>query len=203
MSPEFLLTSFLIIASPGTGALYTIGAGLARGPRGGLLAAFASTLGIVPHMLAAITGLAALLHASAMLYEALRLAGVVYLIWMAWQTWRDAGPLRLAPAATVPTARQVVAAAVAMNLLNPKLSIFFLAFLPQFVGTGADHPLAEMLRLSLVFMAMTLAVFAVYGLLAARFRAQVLSRPALVAALRRLFAAGFAALGLRLALSRP
>ncbi len=203
MSPEFLLTSFLIIASPGTGALYTIGAGLARGPRGGLLAAFASTLGIVPHMLAAITGLAALLHASAMLYEALRLAGVVYLIWMAWQTWRDAGPLRLAPTATVPTARQVVAAAVAMNLLNPKLSIFFLAFLPQFVGTGADHPLAEMLRLSLVFMAMTLAVFAVYGLLAARFRAQVLSRPALVAALRRLFAAGFAALGLRLALSRP
>ncbi len=203
MSPEFLLTSFLIIASPGTGALYTIGAGLARVPRGGLLAAFASTLGIVPHMLAAITGLAALLHASAMLYEALRLAGVVYLIWMAWQTWRDAGPLRLAPAATVPTARQVVAAAVAMNLLNPKLSIFFLAFLPQFVGTGADHPLAEMLRLSLVFMAMTLAVFAVYGLLAARFRAQVLSRPALVAALRRLFAAGFAALGLRLALSRP
>ena len=154
-------------------------------------------------MLAAITGLAALLHASAMLYEALRLAGVVYLIWMAWQTWRDAGPLRLAPTATVPTARQVVAAAVAMNLLNPKLSIFFLAFLPQFVGTGADHPLAEMLRLSLVFMAMTLAVFAVYGLLAARFRAQVLSRPALVAALRRLFAAGFAALGLRLALSRP
>ena len=203
MSPEFLLTSFLIIASPGTGALYTIGAGLARGPRGGLLAAFASTLGIVPHMLAAITGLAALLHASAMLYEALRLAGVVYLIWMAWQTWRDAGPLRLAPTATVPTARQVVAAAVAMNLLNPKLSIFFLAFLPQFVGTGADHPLVEMLRLSLVFMAMTLAVFAVYGLLAARFRAQVLSRPALVAALRRLFAAGFAALGLRLALSRP
>ena len=203
MSPEFLLTSFLIIASPGTGALYTIGAGLARGPRGGLLAAFASTLGIVPHMLAAITGLAALLHASAMLSEALRLAGVVYLIWMAWQTWRDAGPLRLAPTATVPTARQVVAAAVAMNLLNPKLSIFFLAFLPQFVGTGADHPLAEMLRLSLVFMAMTLAVFAVYGLLAARFRAQVLSRPALVAALRRLFAAGFAALGLRLALSRP
>ncbi|MCA0272526.1 MAG: LysE family translocator [Proteobacteria bacterium] len=202
LSPEFLLTSFLIIASPGTGALYTIGAGISRGPKGGVLAAFASTLGTVPHMLAAVTGLAALLHTSAVLYEALRYGGVAYLLWMAWQVLRDAGPLRLAEGGPTPSAMQVVAAAVAMNLLNPKLSIFFLAFLPQFIDSSGAHPVTEMLWLSLVFMAMTFAVFAVYGLAAARFRAHVLSRPAVVTALRRIFAAGFAALGLRLALAR-
>lgn len=202
MSPEFLLTSFLIVASPGTGALYTIAAGLSRGPRGGLLAAFASTLGIVPHMLAAITGLAALLHTSAYLYEALRFGGVAYLLWMAWQMLRDAGPLRLAATDTMPSATQVMVAAVAMNLLNPKLSIFFLAFLPQFIDAKGAQPVADMLWLSLVFMAMTFAVFAVYGLMAAHFRSAIMTRPAVLTAMRRLFAAGFAAIGLRLAFAR-
>ncbi|MGL4281852.1 MAG: LysE family translocator [Albidovulum sp.] len=203
MSPEFLLTSFLIIASPGTGALYTIGAGISRGPKGGLLAAFASTLGIVPHMLAAVTGLAALIHTSAFLYEALKYGGVAYLLWMAWQTLRDAGPLRIsAEPGDRPSAMQVMAAAVAMNLLNPKLSVFFLAFLPQFIAAESASPVRDMLVLSAVFMAMTFAVFAVYGLMAAHFRAAILTRPKVVAGMRKLFAAGFAALGLRLALAR-
>lgn len=203
MSPEFLLTSFLIIASPGTGALYTIGAGISRGPRGGILAAFASSLGIVPHMVAAVTGLAALIHTSAFLYDTLKFGGVAYLLWMAWQTLRDAGPLRIAAETGVaPSTMQVMAAAVAMNLLNPKLSVFFLAFLPQFIAAESPSPIREMLVLSAIFMAMTFAVFAVYGLMAARFRAAILTRPAVLTAMRRLFAAGFAALGIKLALAR-
>lgn len=203
MSPEFLLTSFLIIASPGTGALYTIGAGLARGPRGGLLAAFASTLGIVPHMLAAITGLAAILHTSALAFQAIKYLGVAYLLYMAWMTLKEDGPLRIEDegAAAARSFSQVMVAGIVANLLNPKLSIFFFAFLPQFVRADEPNALGHMLGLSAVFMAMTFGVFAIYGVFAAAARKHVLARPAIVTAMRRAFAGAFAALGLRLALT--
>lgn len=204
MSLEFLLTSFLIIATPGTGALYTIGAGISRGAKGGILAAFASTLGIVPHLLAAVTGLAALILTSAFLYDVLKYGGVAYLLWMAWQTLRDAGPLRVSAETeeTLPSAMQIVAAAITMNLLNPKLAVFFVAFLPQFLTDESTHPIQNMLALSAVFMAMTFAVFAVYGLMAAWFRTAILTRPTVITGMRRLFAIGFAGLGLKLALAR-
>ena len=202
MSPEFLLTSLLIIASPGKRALSQMASGLARGLRASLVAAVASTLGIIPHMLAAITGLAALLHTSALLFEVLKYLGVLYLLYMAWQTLRDAGPLRISQDDQHPTVTQVIRAGVAMNLLNPKLSIFFLAFLPQFVGTDTTDPLRQMVWLSLMFMVMTFMVFAIYGLLAAILRERILSRPAVMILLRRAFAAGFAALGVKLMLTR-
>ena len=93
MSWSFLLTSFVICVTPGIGALYTIAAGLTRGTRAGLLAAFACTLGTVPHAVAALTGLAAVLHASGVAFQAIKYAGVAYLLWMAWSTWRDTGVL--------------------------------------------------------------------------------------------------------------
>ena len=86
-----------------------------------------------------------------------------------------------------------------INILNPKLSIFFLAFLPQFIAAEEAHPMARMLELSGAFMAMTLAVFAVYGMFAASVRDRVISRPKVMTWLRRSFAAGFAALGAKLA----
>lgn len=200
LSPEFLLTSLIVVASPGTGAIYTVAAGLTQGWRAAVLAAFACTLGILPHMAAAITGLAALLHQSALAFDLLKYAGVAYLLWMAWRTLQDDGPLQVDRRAARP-ARAVLVEGITINLLNSKLSIFFFAFLPQFVSTSDPSPLLTMTGLSLVFMAMTFVVFALYGLFAARMRDQVLSRPSVLAWLRRGFAAAFVALGARLALA--
>jgi threonine/homoserine/homoserine lactone efflux protein len=201
MSPEFLLTALVIVASPGTGALFTIAAGLARGRRASMVAAFGCTLGIVPHLAAAITGLAALLHASALAFQIVKYLGVAYLLYMAWATLRDRGALSVQPDAAPRSARQVITAAVLVNLLNPKLSIFFVAFLPQFIATDEAAPLARMLELSGAFMLMTFVVFAAYGAFAAAMRDRVLARPAVLAWMRRAFAAAFVALGAKLAVT--
>lgn len=199
MSLEFWITTFIVVASPGTGAVYTIATGLGRGGRASVLAAFACTLGIIPHLVAAMMGLAALLHTSALLFDLVKYAGVAYLLWMAWQTLREKGAMRISGDDTARSARRVIVDGIALNLLNPKLSIFFVAFLPQFMSKDAAHPLAEMLALSGVFMGMTFVVFALYGLFAAAMRDHVISRPTVMAWLRRGFAAAFVALGARLA----
>ncbi|MFM7346661.1 MAG: LysE family translocator [Tagaea sp.] len=201
MSWEFLIVAFVIVATPGTGNIYTVAAGLARGGRAGIVAAFGCTLGIVPHMLAAITGLAALLHASALAFDIVKYAGVLYLLWMAWQTWNDRGALSLTGGVSSERGfADVTIEAVMINLLNPKLSIFFFAFLPQFVAADAPGAVPQMLWLSAVFMAMTFVVFVFYGLFAAAVRDRILSRPAVLVWMRRSFAATFAGLGVKLAL---
>jgi threonine/homoserine/homoserine lactone efflux protein len=202
MTLSFLLTSLIVVASPGTGVLYTLAVALTLGARPSIAAAFGCTLGIVPHMLAALLGLA-VLHTSALAFATLKWCGVLYLLYMAWQALREGGALAIdtRPAAEARSSRRVIVTAILINILNPKLSIFFLAFLPQFVAVDEPHPLARMLELSAAFMAMTFAVFAVYGLFAASIRDRVITRPRVMAWLRRSFAAGFAALGARLALA--
>ncbi|MBI3197715.1 MAG: LysE family translocator [Rhodospirillales bacterium] len=199
MSLEFLITSFIVVASPGTGVLYTLAAGLSRGSRASVVAAFGCTLGIVPHMAAAILGLAALLHTSALAFETFKYLGVAYLLYMAWNTLRERGALSIDQASSARTAMQVTVEAVLINILNPKLSIFFLAFLPQFVSTDEAQPLPHMLALSGVFMLMTFVVFAAYGLFAASVRDHVISRPRVLTWMRRTFAGAFALLGAKLA----
>ncbi|WP_105384877.1 LysE family translocator [Neorhizobium alkalisoli] len=201
MTPEFLLTSFIVVASPGTGVLITLAAGLSRGARASIVAAFGCTLGILPHMAAAVSGLAALLHASALAFEAVKYLGVAYLLFMAWQVLKEKGALTVEPETTPHSARQVIVSAILANALNPKLSIFFFAFLPQFVSPGEASPILRMTELSLVFMLMTFGVFVVYGFFAASVRNHVISRPAILAWMRRTFAAAFVLLGARLALS--
>jgi threonine/homoserine/homoserine lactone efflux protein len=201
MSLPFLLTSVVIVASPGTGALYTIAAGLAGGRRRSVIAALGCTLGIVPHMAAAIVGLAALLYTSSLAFQTLKFLGVAYLLVMAVHTLREDGPLTLEPKQDVRTPRQVIVSAILVNFLNPKLSIFFFAFLPQFVKPGQPDRLNQMLGLSLVFMLLTFVVFVGYGLFAASVRNHVISRPAVITWMRRAFAGAFAALGAKLALA--
>ncbi|WP_315778922.1 MULTISPECIES: LysE family translocator [unclassified Bradyrhizobium] len=207
MSTAFLLTSLIVVASPGTGVLYTLAVALTRGSRMSIAAAFGCTLGIIPAMLAAIVGLAAVLHTSALAFAALKYCGVAYLLYMAWQTLGERGALSVEAKnddkqdADARSAVRVVLTGFLINILNPKLSIFFLAFLPQFIAADEAHPLAAMLELSAAFMAMTFAVFVVYGLFAAAVRDRVVSRPGVMTWLRRAFAGGFALLGARLALS--
>jgi threonine/homoserine/homoserine lactone efflux protein len=201
MSIDFLITTLIVVISPGTGVLFTLSTGLSRGGRASIVAAFGCTLGIVPHMLAAILGLAALLHASALAFQTLKYLGVAYLLYMAWNTLREHGALQVDGRAGARSSLQVIGHAVLINILNPKLTIFFFAFLPQFVATDEPSPLARMLELSGVFMALTFVVFVGYGLFAAAVRTHVISRPRVLAWMRRTFAAAFVALGAKLALA--
>ena len=201
MDLDFLLTSLVIVVSPGTGVLYTLAAGLSRGWRASIVAAFGCTLGIVPHMAAAIMGLAALLHASAVAFQTFKYLGIAYLLYMAWSTLRDKGALKVEREVGARSALQVTVHAILINILNPKLSIFFFAFLPQFVRSDEPAPLSRMLLLSGVFMLLTFVVFVAYGLGAASVRRHLLTRPGVIAWMRRAFAAAFLALGAKLALA--
>jgi threonine/homoserine/homoserine lactone efflux protein len=201
VSIEFLLTSLIVVASPGTGVLFTLAAGLSRGARASVIAAFACTLGIIPHMAAAITGLAALLHTSALAFQTLKYLGVAYLLYMAWKTLREHGALKLEKQIESRSAGQTIVSGILINILNPKLSIFFFAFLPQFVSTNEPHALLHMLELSSIFMLLTLFVFVGYGVFAASVRNHIISRPTVLTWMRRMFAGAFAALGVKLALS--
>jgi threonine/homoserine/homoserine lactone efflux protein len=203
MSVEFLVTSLVVVATPGTGVIYTLAAGLTRGVRASAVAAFGCTLGIVPHMAAAITGVAALLHTSAVAFSVLKYLGVAYLLYMAWSTLREKGALAVEEEDAAPaSARRIIGTGVVINLLNPKLTTFFFAFLPQFVSPGDPHATTTMLELSAVFMLMTLVVFAIYGAFAAGVREQIVSRPRAMAWMRRVFAGSFVALGAKLAFTR-
>ena len=201
MSISFLITSLIVVASPGTGVLYTLAAGLSRGARASVVAAFGCTLGILPHMAAAILGLAALLHASALAFQSFKYLGVAYLLYMAWRTLQEHGALQVEQQIGARSALQVTVQAILINILNPKLSIFFFAFLPQFVSPHETHPLSRMFALSAVFMLLTFVVFVGYGLFAAAIRSHVISRPRVLTWMRRSFAGAFVALGVKLALS--
>ncbi len=201
MSIDFLVTTLIVVVSPGTGVLFTLAMGLSRGARASVVAAFGCTLGIVPHMAAAILGLAALLHASALAFEIFKYIGVAYLLYMAWSTLREHGALRVDGNAPERSSLQVIVHAILINILNPKLSIFFFAFLPQFVSADEARPLLRMSELSAVFMLLTFVVFVGYGLFAAAIRSHVISRPRVLTWMRRVFAGAFAALGAKLALA--
>src|SRR5215467_5699475 len=159
MTLEFLITSLIVVVSPGTGVLYTLAAGLSRGARASVVAAFGCTLGIVPHMAAAIMGVAALLHTSALAFQTFKFLGVAYLLYMAWSALKERGALSVKEDRGARSAVEVTVTAILINILNPKLSIFFFAFLPQFVSATETHPLARMLELSAAFMLLTFVVF--------------------------------------------
>ena len=201
MSLGFLLVTLVVVITPGTGVLFTLSAGLSRGARASVVAALGCTLGIVPHMLAAITGLAALLYASSVAFETVKYLGVAYLLYMAWAMARQKGPLIVADDGGARSATKVIISAILVNVLNPKLTIFFFAFLPQFVTPNEPGALLHMLGLSGVFMLVTFVVFVVYGTFAAAVRNHVISRPRVMTWMRRVFAGTFVALGARLTLT--
>jgi threonine/homoserine/homoserine lactone efflux protein len=201
VSVEFLVTSLIVVLIPGTGVIYTVSTGLTQGRRASVYAALGCTAGIVPHLLATVLGLAAVMHASALAFQVLKYAGVAYLFYVAYATWRDRSSFAVDGNLSRVSATGLVVKAFLLNILNPKLTIFFLAFLPQFVAPGAAQPLAQLLLLSAVFMVMTFVVFVVYGFVAHAFRKLVIESATVQRWLRYSFAAAFAGLGAKLALS--
>ncbi|MEM8974518.1 MAG: LysE family translocator [Pseudomonadota bacterium] len=196
---EFLITSFVVVIAPGTGVIYTVAVGLARGTAASLAAAIGCTLGIVPHMTAAIAGLAALLHTSAILFQALKWVGILYLLFLTWRILRDDGPIKFDAKVDRTSYLKVATTGFLINILNPKLSMFFLAFLPQFVTAGSATAVHQMLLLSVVFMVLTIAVFICYGGFASKVRTRIEQTPLFLDWMKRGFAAAFVILGLRLA----
>ena len=199
MSTAFLVTSLVVVVLPGTGVLYVLAAGLSRGSRASVIAAVGCTLGIIPHMLAAVTGLAALMHTSAVAFQTLKYLGVAYLLLIAWRTLNEKGPLAVEEQTAPRSATRVIVSGILVNILNPKLTIFFFAFLPQFVSANDPDAFIRMIGLSTVFMLLTLVIFVAYGIFAAAIRTQVISRPNVLTWMRRVFAGAFVALGARLA----
>lgn len=200
ISLTFLLTALMIIATPGTGNVYTIVAGLSRGTTAGIWAAFACTLGIIPHLLAAVTGLAAIMHASALAFNVIKWLGVLYLLYMAWGMWHDKTLFEIEKNVPLQNALQVIRHAIAINLLNPKLTIFFFAFLPQFIDQ-AQSELLQMLKLGGLFMLLTFIIFAMYGIFAGTMRHYILNRPNILNRIRKSFSLAFFGLSVKLASS--
>jgi threonine/homoserine/homoserine lactone efflux protein len=201
INPEFLLTSLVVVLIPGTGVVYTINTGLTLKWRASIAAAIGCTLGIVPHILASILGLSALLNMSAQVFSALKIAGSMYLLYLAWKMWHEAGTLEINQKTTGASGMQIAIKGIAINLLNPKLTIFFFAFLPLFVSQNSVSPTLEMIVLSVVFMSMTLIIFVLYGILASGIRAYLINSSKIIKRFQQAFAVIFAAFAVKLALS--
>lgn len=199
MSIEFFITSLIVVLAPGTGVIYTVATGLARGGLVSIAAAFGCTLGILPHITAAVFGLAALLHASALAFQVVKIAGVLYLLFMAWSILRDKGTLSVDERIDARSFGKVIVRGFLINILNPKLSIFFLAFLPQFIPADTSTVTGSMITLGGIFMLMTFMVFIGYGIFAATVRRHIIDKPKVMAWSRRIFAGTFVALGAKLA----
>jgi threonine/homoserine/homoserine lactone efflux protein len=201
LSAEFLLTSFVVVIVPGTGVIYTVSTGLVLRWRASIAAAFGCTLGILPHLTASILGLSAILHMSARAFQILKIIGALYLLYLAWTMWRNTGTIRFDRALEKRSAFHIALKGILINILNPKLTLFFFAFLPLFVSAEAASPTTEMLGLSAVFMGMTFAVFALYGILASGISTYLTNSPKMIKRIQRSFAVIFAALAAQLALS--
>lgn len=199
--PEFLLASLVVVLIPGTGVVYTITTGLTLKWRASLAAAIGCTLGIVPHILASILGLSAIMNMGAQVFSILKVAGALYLLYLAWNMWREAGTLEIHRKSSETSFAKIILKAIAINLLNPKLTIFFFAFLPLFVSKNSPSPTIEMILLSSVFMSITLIVFALYGILASGVSAYLTNSSKVVKRLQQVFALVLAGFAVKLALS--
>ena len=198
---EFLLTSLVVVLMPGTGVIYTVSTGLFLGWRASIAAAFGCTAGIIPHLSASIVGLSAILHMSAVAFQSLKFVGAIYLLYLAWSMWRETGAIKFSSPSSKSGLWQIAKRGFLLNILNPKLSIFFLAFLPLFVSPNTSSPIFEMFVLSIVFMAITVIIFVLYGIMANGVRRHVINSPRLIVWLQRSFAVTFAALGIKLAMT--
>jgi len=201
ISTQFLITSLIVVLIPGTGVLYTISTGLIHGARASLYAALGCTVGIIPALIACTFGLAAIIHTSAIIFQLIKFAGVGYLLYLAWVMWHETGGLTLQDPDQKTAGRTIALKAFLLNILNPKLSIFFMAFLPQFIPAQTSEPLIDMLVLGSIFMTMTLVVFSGYGLLAHSVKKYVIGSTKGIKYLQRTFAITFALLGAKLALT--
>ena len=199
---EFIVTTLVVVMSPGPGAMLTISSGLNRGMRASFITAFGCTLGIVPHLIAALLGLAVVFHTNGYAFNVLKLIGVGYLLYMAWKALCERTAVNPNVESMNPTSAVfMIRNAMLLNLFNPKLPLFFLAFLPQFISSDSSTPTQDMLLLSAFFMLLTLLIFMLYGAFSAIVRRRVLEKPHVMRWMNRIFALSFVCLGIKLLIS--
>jgi len=199
---EFLITTLIVVLIPGTGVIYTMSIGLFIGKKESLFAAIGCTLGIVPHLIAAIFGLSAILHTSAVAFTTLKIIGVIYLLYLAYCMWKENGMIKIENNQKSNTPIKIAIRAFLMNILNPKLSIFFLAFLPQFISPTSITPINDMVILSLIFMALTFIVFTIYGIFAHKAKTFINNSPKIMLRIQRVFASIFVIFSAKLAMAQ-
>ncbi|WP_028585030.1 LysE family translocator [Desulfogranum mediterraneum] len=197
----FILTSITVILMPGPAMLFVISRGLTGGIRASIYAALGTTAGVSFHLFCAAFGLAVLLQTSALAFTAVKFAGAAYLVYLAIKTLVSKEPLAGPLSQDASSAASIFCQGILINILNPKLSIFFLAFLPQFIDPQPGSVAAQTLILGALFMAMTIVVFIAYAIFSSLLRQRVLSSPRVVKTLRWCFSSVFLALGMKLALS--
>jgi len=197
---SFILTALVVVLIPGTGVIYTVNTGLSKNSKHAVAAAVGCTLGIIPHVTACILGLSAIMNMGARAFMVIRFAGVAYLMYLAWKTWTSAGSVELGRDKMERRYTGVAMKGAALNLLNPKLTLFFLSFLPQFIPSGGGNETGIMILLSLVFMMMTLVIFIGYGLFASMIRTVIMKKRNIMKDVEKGFACIFAGLAVRLAM---
>ena len=166
----FIAVSALLGITPGPDIIYVATRGAAQGARAGVAAAAGLCTGIVGHTALCAAGLSAVLAGSAVAFTAIKIAGAIYLIWLGIAMWRASGRIDLSERGPRQPLGAIYRQSVAMNLLNPKVALFFLAFLPQFVSPGGAPVALQLAVLGIIFMAVSFVVMAGAGILGAQLR---------------------------------
>ncbi|MFO1227569.1 LysE family translocator [Roseateles sp.] len=197
----FLAAAVVLTLTPGPDNLMVLSTGLARGRRAGMAFGLGCGLGCLSHTLLAVLGVSALLAASPLAFAGLRLLGGAYLVWMGVQAWRHAGRVALGSGdSSAASLGQLFAKGLLANAINPKVVLFFLAFLPQFVRPAQGAMALQLGLLGIVFTAQAALLFGVLGYFSGHVGAWLTRRPEVGPRLDRLAGTLFIGLGLRLAL---
>ena len=196
----FIVASALLAIAPGPDVIYVLTRGIAQGPKAGIAAALGFATGCIFHTLLAALGIAALIRSSELAFDAVRYAGAAYLVWIGIQALRHRSAFSIGQAGEAKALAAIYRQSVIGNILNPKVTLFFLAFLPQFVDTQAGHVALQMALLGLIFMAETIVIFGAIAVFSGWIGAWVRRKPAIGARLNVFAGLTFIALGIRVAL---
>jgi len=199
ISLEYIIAALLVILVPGTGVIYTIGIALVNNFSQVVFAALGCTLSITPHLLATVFGVSAILHTSTVLFTVLKFFGVMYLLYIAYCMYKDKGILEIKNENKLVSNYQVFKNGFLLNVLNPKLSIFFLAFIPQFISNTSTTPMLDMFIMGIIFMILTLLVFLIYGAFAGMIKNKVVQSKTILRNTQKCFALIFSVLAYKLA----
>lgn len=201
ISFEFLVTSLIIVLIPGPGVVFTVSVALFKSRFESIIAAFGCTLGTVPHLLVSILSLLALFSLDSIFFEVVKYLGIAYLIYLSFSLFKDKGILKIEDKNIASNNYEIVLKAIMINLLNPKLSIFFLSFLPQFISSDTNTLLTDILVLSLIFMLMTFIVFVMYAVFARVMKNKIFKSKENLKIIQKVFALVFAIFAFKLAFS--